>query len=359
MPQLSSRAVSIPGLPGSEILALTQLLEKELIAVDSSGWLLYRFSPDAPEVALERIAVQEALPAQHPQEGRSFKRDSNPLTLCTSPDGRWLAWAQTLGLAGGVIDLQTGQQVHTLIRDTSLPDTSSFSLGFVEVGERVVLVHATGWNRLDATDIVSGRLLTERGPTKYVDGKEPPHYLDYFHSSLSVSPDSAWLITNGWVWHPVGYMAAWHTNAWLGENGNMWESEDGPTKFSIDETGAGYFWDRPNCWLDDNTIAFWGRGDDDEELGDAVGIYSLSERKLLRWLEGPHARDGFLAFDKDNGGLIAVSPKAGTTLWDIQSGEKLAEDSELHPTLWHPGLKALIATDGGNSDAVHVIRWNH
>lgn len=268
-------------------------------------------------------------------------------------------WTQTLGLAGGVIDLQTGQQVHTLIRNTSLPDTSSFSLGFVEVGERTVLVHATGWNRLDATDIVSGKLLTERGPTGCVNGVQPPHYLDYFHSGLSVSPQSTWLISNGWVWHPVGYMAAWRTDAWLGESGNVWESEDGPTKFSIDETGAGYFWDRPNCWLDNDTVAFWGRGDDDEELEDAVGIYSLSERKLLRWLEGPHARDGFLAFDKENGVLIAVSPKAGTTLWDIQSEEKLAEDSTLHPTLWHPGLKALIATGGGNSDAVHVIRWNH
>ncbi|MGC4045684.1 MAG: hypothetical protein QM758_17980 [Armatimonas sp.] len=359
MPQLSSRAVSIPGLPCSEDLALVPFLENQLVAVDNSGWQLYRFPLASPEAAPEIIALYKPLPTEHPETDYDFKRHFSPLTLCPSPDGRWLAWAQTLGADGGVLELKSGRQILTLNRAPYCEDVSPFPLGFVTLEQRLVLVYATAWNRIDATDIASGKLLTERGPTESVGKQKPPHYLNYFHSSLSVSPGSTWLITNGWAWHPCGCMGAWRTDAWLGKSGNVWESEDGLTKFYIEETSAVYFWDRPHCWLDDDTIAFWGRGDDDEELEDALGIYSLPERKLLRWVEGPHARDGFLAFEKDEGVLIAVSPKSGTTLWDIQSGEKLVEENTLHPRLWHPGLKALIATGDENSDAVHVIRWNH
>jgi hypothetical protein len=353
MPGFSSRAIRIAGLPASDILTLAPLPGNEVVAVDSSGWQLYRFSLEGMEVEPEWISLQEALPTEQPETAHGFKRYLSPLLLCTSSDGRWLAWAETLGVRGGLIDLEARRQVLALERAPCCQDVSPFPLSFVSVEGRTVLIHATASNRLDATDVESGKPLTERGPTEYVDGKEPPHYLNYFHSSLSVSPGGSWLVTNGWVWHPWGCIVVWRTDAWLGPGGNAWESEDGPTKFDIYETGAEYFWDRPLCWVDDDTLAFWGRGDDDTELENAVGIYSLPERKLLCWIDGPQAREGLLAHD--DGVLIAISPRLGVSVWDIQTGTKLAEDATLRPRLWHPDLRVLLSTTGGDNHRDFVL----
>jgi hypothetical protein len=344
-PGFSGRAVRLAGLPASEILALAPIpdaLDGGCFVLDRAGRLFHATlaMPEGP--TLRKIPLDRPLPTEHPETGFDFKRHFPPTTLIAAPGGRWLAWASTLGAVGGLIDTEPGQQTKALVRGSYHPDVSPFPLGFTSVKGRLILVHATDWNRLDALDVETGKRLTERGPTSYSKKQErPAHYLDYFHSSLSVSPSDTYLVTNGWVWHPVGAVMAWRTDAWLGAGGNVWESEDGPTKNDVEGAETAGFWDRPLCWQNDETLLFWGRGDDDTELESAVGVYSLTERKLLRWLDGPDAKDGFLAFDQ--GRLIAVSPTAGTSVWDIESGARLVEDTALAPFIWHPGIGALLS----------------
>ena len=60
-----------------------------------------------------------------------------------------------------------------------------------------LLIHGTGWNRLDITDPRNGTLLTDRviHANGLVDGRyvRAEHDLDYFHGQLLVSPDG-----DGW-----------------------------------------------------------------------------------------------------------------------------------------------------------------
>ena len=116
---------------------------------------------------------------------------SQPVSLACSPEGAFVCLTQTLGTVGVVIESSSGRRTLRLQRGDYHSDVSPFSAAFVVHNGRPLLIHATDWNRLDISDPATGELLTERSPTSYETGEEPPpHYLDYFHGRLVVSPNS-------------------------------------------------------------------------------------------------------------------------------------------------------------------------
>ena len=264
-----------------------------------------------------------------------------PVCLRVSRDGKLAAVANKRGIRGTVIDLEAGAQVLALARDDYHSEHCDFSMAFVERDGRTLLVHAPDWNRLDVVDARTGELLTPRGPTSYTrDEARPPHYLDYFHCRLDASPDGRWIADSGWVWHPVGIVATWSVDAWLG--GNVWESEDGPSRQAL--TQSGYHWDGPLCWLDDARVAVWGYGEDDP-LAAAAQIFDARTGALERWFAGPV---GELVFDHH---LISLGP--GAAVWDAGAGTRLAHtDATL--AHYHPGAKLFVAF--GDDNAVTVTR---
>lgn len=175
--------------------------------------------------------------------------------------------------------------------------------------------------------------MTQRKPTSFRHDEEPPpHYLDYFHSNLLVSPDHEWIADNGWVWHPVGEVRIWNMRRWLEDN--VWESEDGSSLHTL--CWRSYFWGKPLCWLDNQTLAVWGFGTDDDFIIPAVRIFDVPTGKQIRWFAGP---EGELTFDKY---LFAFSQNQGTTVWDEQTGERLCSDPDLKPNCYHRGAKTFI-----------------
>jgi hypothetical protein len=65
----------------------------------------------------------------------------------------------------------------------------------------------------------TGELLTPRDLPRWGSGEpRPAHYLDYFHCGLTLSPDGAWLVDDGWVWHPMGMLKSFSLRRWLQEN---------------------------------------------------------------------------------------------------------------------------------------------
>lgn len=68
------------------------------------------------------------------------------------------------------------------------------ALGRLPTG-REVLVHCPeAYNRLEVEDLATGERLTAGAQ------RQP---CDFFHSRLQVSPDGRWLLSAGWVWHPL------------------------------------------------------------------------------------------------------------------------------------------------------------
>ncbi len=248
-----------------------------------------------------------------------------------------------------VFDMRTGAVTRRIERGDYYPEHCRFPLAFfADSSGRPLMVAATDWNILDIFDPSDGRILTTR--TLEAQGGNPERQaLDYFHASLSVSPDGRWIADYGWVWHPFGDIRTWNLLDWL--ESNPWESESGP---SLGSTAIrAYYWDGPLCWVNETTLAIWGWGDDDELLLPAVCFYDVAAREERGWFPGPEAQrlDHFsvkhrpptLFFDDY---LFCVHEAHGFAVWDIADGARLLHEPSLTPRHYHPGSKEFISISG-------------
>lgn len=279
------------------------------------------------------------------------------LSLVASRTGEFAVVALSRGQTGLVIETESGRVLMSLDRHNYHNEQCLFSAAFFEHEGRTLLVHATDWNRLDISEPRSGRLLTSRGPTSYTDDKQrPENYLDYFHCGLALSPNDEWIAGNGWVWHPVGVVRTWNLRDWLTKN--VWESENGPS--CRQDIGRSYYWDGPLCWVSDGQLAAWGVGADDYSLLPAVRLVDVingEERTPLVGPLGPTkaattsesaaangklAKNGVLEFDRY---LLAWSPSAGFTAWDLADGARVFEDSGFFPLAYNRATQEFFTQD--------------
>jgi hypothetical protein len=325
--------IDVSALAGVSIIAM------EPIDARNGCWLAYAESGELIEVDLgqRQAQVVTVVPPEtvgfegafDKTKSASFPRAAK-FTLRVSARGEFAGLARTYGSSAAIVELGTGRVTQTLKRDGYHSDVSAFPLAFADVEGGVRVIHGSAWNRLDVSDPRTSELLTSREPTGYRRGEpRPPHYLDYFHGQLTVSPDQAWLVDNGWVWAPVGVVATWSLRGWL--HGNLWESEDGDSKRRL--CWRDYYWDGPLCWVDDTRLAVWGYGRDDEWLVPAVQIFDVVSGERVGWFAGPKGR---LVFDKY---LFSTDSKDGTAVWDVGSGERLLVDHGVRPVTYHRGSK--------------------
>jgi hypothetical protein len=273
---------------------------------------------------------------------------SEPISLHVSRNGQMGAVVNTRGRHGIVLDLDTGQATLSLDRGDYHNAHCNFPVAFCEAERRLLLIHGTAWNRLDISDPLTGMLLSERTFAPYRQGgPRPEHYLDYFHCGLTVSPNHEYVADNGWVWHPVGVVAAWSIRRWLREN--VWESEDGMSKHVLCDRS--YFWDGPLCWVGEDRLAIWGHGEDDEWLIPAVRIFNVMNGKEERWFPGPK---GSLVCDDH---LFSFDGQDGTSVWDVNSGERLLHEKSFCPLRYHRGTKAFLTLGVDGMVQVSKIRW--
>ncbi len=260
---------------------------------------------------------------------QSLDDPGEPLELHVSRDGRLAAVVQRAGRFGVVIDLETDELRLPLERGGYHERQCRFPFAFFERDGRELIAHATDWNRLDITDVRTRERLTERGPTEYIDNEPPPHYLDYFHCGLTISPDHARIADDGWAWHPFGIVVTWSIDAWLA---NVWESEDGPSRVAFDPRPES--WDDPLCWIGNDQLAIWGDGDGHPKQP-AITIHDVTSGEQLRSFECPR---GDLVFD---GVLVALHGEE-TSFWDPARGVKLGYDAHPSPQRYHPTAKTFL-----------------
>ncbi|HEY5002714.1 MAG TPA: hypothetical protein VII61_06150, partial [Ktedonobacteraceae bacterium] len=268
------------------------------------------------------------------------------VSLHLAPNADCAAIVNTHGQYGIVVNLNTGAMTMPLERDTYHIEHSVFPLAFFEYNDRQFLVHGTEWNRLDISDPGTGELISKR-PTPFYQREYPgsEHYLDYFHAGLSVSPHQEWIADNGWVWQPVGIVTTWDLRCWLQEN--VWESEDGSSHRSLCQRD--YFWDGPLCWIDGQTLAVWGYGEDDEWLIPAIRLFDVRTGKETGWFAGPEK--GTLVFDEY---LFSLSQEHGVSAWDVSTGERIGAFPDFRPTHYHQGAKQFLRVDAQKDIALEI-----
>lgn len=316
--------VIVPGLAATDVIAQVGIrnVADAWVMLDRTG-KLHRVDLSAPS-----LTVIGSL------DGTDIDF-ANAVTLVAADDGSVLAVAETFGRRACVIDGVTGKVTQRLQRDDYHPEQCAFPLALFRHQGRLRLLRATEWNRLDVSDPITGMVLTTRDTPRY--GKPlPPHYLDYFHGSVLVSPDGRHVIDDGWVWHPHGVVMSFSLERWLTEN--VWESEDGPSRKTI--TDRGYFWNGPKCWLDDRTAAIWGIGDDDLTLVPGVHIVDVVSGEVRTFL-GP--AKGLACVPPY---LVSFAPAAGTSVWEVGTGELLARADGFCPLAQHDGTRTFLSVDG-------------
>jgi hypothetical protein len=274
--------------------------------------------------------------------------------LHASFDGAYVAIVVDRGRQGIVVETQTGVTTMHLDGGDYYEETVPFSACFLRLERRDVFVHRSAWNRLDAFDPATGKLLTERYIAPYeAAGDRPDHYLDYFHGQLLGSPEGGLLFDDGWVWHPVSIPRIWSVAAWL--MSNPWESEDGA---SVVDLGMRDDWSQPACWIDEQHIAVWGATTWDDEAseeskhGPGLRIFGLSEAKLVThdWWPMPNLENAVALFS-DAKRLYGAAAN-GTAVWDISSRELLAEYPGFVARFLDRTRSTLLALNG---DEIHEL----
>lgn len=269
--------------------------------------------------------------------------------LHVSNRGEFIAVVNDYGRYGQIIDARTGKVTLNLDGGEYHPETVPLSFAFVDAGTDVIAIHRTYWNRLDFSNAVDGRLLSERD-ISFQGEKRPEHDLDYFHGPLHVNPSATLIVDDGWVWMPVGMVHCWSLERWFSEN--VWESEDGPSLRDI--CARHYCWDSAVCWLDDARLVVAGIGDDDAYMVDGARVFDVtvsgapstigrSDRGWaleLNTFAGPAGK-----FFTDGASLFS-SDKDGLSRWNVEDGVRTGHLPDFEPTHHHRGARELVQLYG-------------
>jgi hypothetical protein len=284
----------------------------------ASRWLaltasaqLVRF--DADTGVYERVGVSglRSEPDHQPWAGHALRE-----RLHVAADGRFAAVVHDFGRHGKVVDLASGHQTLTLHGGAYHSETVPFSVAFAERGGRTVVVHRTAWNRLVVSDPETGRDLTPRHPAR-----DP----DYFHGALRVSPDSRWLLDDGWVWSPVGIPRVWDLERW--ESRALCQRD--------------YHWNVPMCWIGDDLVAVSGIGTDDIAMLPGVRVFDATTGVELLTFAGPRG-ELFSAGRR----LYSAAPD-GLEIWDALTGHRTGRVPGFVPTHHHPTAGELVKLHEG------------
>lgn len=288
----------------------------------------------------------------------SFKGHALTRRLHVSHNGEFAAVVNDYGQHGRVIDLRSGRITLNLDGGDYFPETVPSSFAFAPWQGNVIVIHRTAWNRLDVSDASTGKLLSERGPTSYQsDEQRPEHYLDYFHGALYLSPDGTRILDDGWVWHPVGVPVVWSVDRWLSEN--IWESEDGLTKREV--CARTWYWNHGVTWLDEETVAIGGIGDDDDKIVDGARVFDITStgpaspewRSDWQWAREINSFAGPSGRFFSDGKWLYSGAKSGLSKWDPKSGARVCHIDEFHPTHHHLGAGELAQLSKGA-----ILRWS-
>jgi hypothetical protein len=167
------------------------------------------------------------------------------------------------------------------------------------------------------------------------------NYIDYFHSELVIAPDGKHFLSNGWVWQPADQIYLFNTDEFL-------KSYELCCLYADTGFCSGYNWDRPVCFIDDDTFVValddarkTGALDDEDQENYEYRQLAFfktsaevhSNQYGHRWIEpyrtakcAAFAPDkngevtGKLHFDETSGRLIAITPDRGAFVVSMDGG---------------------------------------
>src|SRR6266702_1999029 len=211
----------------------------------------------------------------------------------------------------------TGNQPHLLS-----PHVYEYPIAILELPDGVVgLAHCPeGYNRLEIEEIESGDKLTLR------PGESP----DFFHSRLQVSPDGAYLLSAGWVWHPVDVIHVFSIHDAL----KCSEHLDKPIPLSLPDE---IFEVNAATFQDNNVLLLVGKSESDESSASFVAQYQIKEEKVEQMCSLESVPGTIMAVGRDHFVGFYEHPK----LFEISTGKvvrswpELSSGKQNSSIIWH------------------------
>jgi hypothetical protein len=183
-----------------------------------------------------------------------------------SRSGQYIVIYERLGTKGIIVDAASQEIVREIDRSYYQADVYEYPVCFLTLPDQSeAIAHCPrDYCRIDIERVPSGECLTD-GVTR-----KPQ---DSFYSRLAASPESKWLASAGWVWHPYDVAHLWNVEAVLEDPTLLDDRENGlPTD---DEVGAVAFAG------DDSILMTKGEESWDEaNRDDYLAVFSTQQRSI-------------------------------------------------------------------------------
>ncbi|MDR6944377.1 hypothetical protein [Mucilaginibacter pocheonensis] len=121
-----------------------------------------------------------------------------------SSNGKYAFIYQRFGTKG--LLLKEGELLREINRSYYYADVYEYPAAFTTVNEITYLIHCpVKYCQLDFENVETGEIITNINTRN-------PESEDVFHSRLEISPDNTFLISKGWVWHPLDVIRVFNIN---------------------------------------------------------------------------------------------------------------------------------------------------
>lgn len=197
-----------------------------------------------------------------------------------SPSGKYSVIFDTIGTKA--LLLRGTEIVRQLNRDFYHAHAYAYPITFAMLPDgRELLIHCPeNYCQLEIEEVESGRSLSQNFTRDSAD---------FFHSRLIVSNDGRWLLSAGWVWHPLDIVAVYKLSEAM---------EDARVLDSCQTNPPGSWESSSAAFVDNGTVAvgtsdeFFGDDDDESDLipgKNAIGIWKIgsSSYETAMCLEHP------------------------------------------------------------------------
>ncbi|MBD1383671.1 hypothetical protein IDJ75_00145 [Mucilaginibacter rigui] len=234
-------------------------------------------------------------------------------SVINSSDGKYIFIYKKLGTKGLII--KNGELLREINRPYYCSNAFEFPAAFITVENRTYLIHCPiAYNQLDFEDVETGEIITN------IDNRKP---IDRFHSRLEISPDGRWLMSKGWVWHPLDMIMVFDIKKCL-VNPQLLDEPRLYPNVNVEVCTASF--------VDENIVVI-GSSDvvlDEEEVGD------LPPKHICLWNLRTDKLSKPVAIKENFGNLFAINSNCAWDLFDfpkiinLNTGEIIEQNEEIN-----------------------------
>lgn len=245
-------------------------------------------------------------------------------TCIISPDGTYVFLYQKLGTKG--VLLKNGELMREINRTFYHADTYEFPAAFITAPNgQTYLAHCPiRYNRLDFEDVETGKIVTDI-PDRNPDG--------FFHSRLEVNPSHTHIMSKGWLWHPIDFIAVFDVGACL-KNPKLLDTSNYRPQVNCDINTASF--------ISDNRILVGASNISEPFDEDANDLLNLGQIGI--WDLDTDNITGLVQVKGEFGNLYAINEKQAFDLYKypkiihIESGEIEQHFKEIQTGTQHSSI---------------------